>query len=174
MLSSNWKGLLTPLLFSSQVIFSQALSLSYLKLDHEAWLYIFYNKIKARGEKLASKNSQAISWFKGQFVFNFPYSTFWFDQNPTTMCKIFLGISNKCKIFLGIAVLHCWFWVKVSFSLEILQIDFLGVLHSNVSNYYFMFNLMILHNFLELYCDANYVILPIICLRYLSQGNWPC
>ena len=124
MLSSNWKGLLTPLLFSSQVIFSQALSLSYLKLDHEAWLYIFYNKIKARGEKLASKNSQAISWFKGQFVFNFPYSTFWLDQNP--MCKLFLGISNKCKIFLGIAVLHFWFWVKVSFSLEILQIDFFG------------------------------------------------
>ena len=98
MLSSNWKGLLTPLLFSSQVIFSQALSLSYLKLDHEAWLYIFYNKIKARGEKLASKKSQAISWFKGQFVFNFPYSTFWFDQNPTTIwigkCKIFSGISD--------------------------------------------------------------------------------
>ena len=58
----------------------------------------FTTRLRLGGEKLASKNSQAISWFKGQFILNFSYSTFWFDQNPTTIwigkCKIFSGISD--------------------------------------------------------------------------------
>ena len=98
MLSSNWKGLLTPLLFSSQVIFSQALSLSYLKLDHEAWLYIFYNKIKARGWKASLKELSSHIMIQRSIHFKFFifYLLIW--PKPTTIwigkCKIFSGISD--------------------------------------------------------------------------------